>query len=250
MAPVNLTTEAVVISASALGESDLLITLFTSHTGKLKAVAKGAKRSTKRFMNALEPFTELTACLAKSRPSGMWRLDSAVIQDGHESIRTDFNRFLYASLCLELTDLWQKEGIRDPVVLELLKWYLSEVSSSTTPLICSLIFKTRLLKTAGFMPCLTECKICGMSPTDNPVFFDRATGEVFCKRCQKGRSGGSLGLGTAMSLDFMGRAGLDKVGRIRLSKDQSLEAWQFMKQLHCRHLHKKPSSYKLISISR
>ena len=246
-----LSTPAVVVSTRALGESDLLVTLFTLETGKLGAVAKGARRSRKRFMNALEPFTEISARLVKSRPSaGLWRLDSALINNSHESIRTDYLRFTCASLCLELVDLWQKEGIRDMEVFDLTRWYLAGLASGAYPVASSLVFKTRLLKAVGLMPRLSRCRVCGRAPQSTPVGFDRATGEIFCLECGGTAKGGRLGLGTARSLDFIGRTGLENVSRLRFTQVQVREGWEYIKQLHCRHLQKEARSYKLIDLSK
>ena len=248
MALFTISTPAIVISARSLGESDLLVNLFTLESGKLRAVAKGAKRSRKRFMNALEPFTEISARLVRSRTAGMWRLESAVILDSHESIRTDYPRFIYGSLCLELTDLWQKEGIREISVFQLLRWYLAGLSGSAAPLNISLIFKTRLLKAAGFLPGLSVCKVCGKTAEGGPVAFDRTTGEIFCPACGSEKKAGRLCLGTVRSIDFISRTDLESACRLKFVKAQAEEGWFYLKNLHCRHLHKEPSSYKFIDV--
>ncbi len=248
MALFTISTPAVMISARPLGESDLLINLFTLESGKLRAVAKGAKRSRKRFMNALEPFTEISARLVRSRSAAMWRLESAVILDSHEAVRTDYARFIYGSLCLELTDMWQKEGIREKTVFQLLKWYLAGLSGSAVPLNISLIFKTRLLKAAGFLPSLSVCKVCGKTAERGPVAFDRTTGEIFCRACGNAKKTGRLCLGTARSIDFISRTDLKSVSRLKFVRAQAEEGWFYLKNLHCRHLQKEPSSYKFIDL--
>ena len=247
MAPVLLSTPAVVISTRSLGESDLLISLFTLESGKIKAVAKGAKKSKKRFMNALEPFTEIDANLARSRSSGLWRLDSVVIKRSHVSIRQDYSRFLYGCLCLELLELWQKEGAEEPEVFTLLKWYLSRLSGDSLPIQVSLVFKARLLKSAGLMPGIKECRVCGCIPDRGPVSFDRRTGEIFCSSCGKNAaSAAEISLGTARCIEFMVNSSLDRVQLLKPRPDQVTEAWEYMKLLHCRHLQRQPASYRLI----
>ncbi len=247
MPPVTCSTPAVVLSSSAMGESDLLVSLFTLDAGKIRAVAKGAKRSRKRFMNALEPFTEIDAGLVKNRSSGLWRLDSAAIVSSHEPIRKDYESFVYGCLCLELVNLWQKEGIRDRGVYALLRWFLSALSGQGQPVCISLVFKARLLEHSGFMPGLKACRECGKTPGRGPVFFDRLTGEILCQECADSSvSVGKIGLGTVRSLDFMVSSSLERIGRLKPGRDQIREGWEYMKQLHCRHLQRQPSCYKLI----
>ena len=248
MSPVLLSTPAVVTSSRPMGESDLLVCLFTLESGKLRAVAKGAKRSKKRFMNALEPFTEIDAGLAMGRSSGLWRLDSAVITKSHVPIRQDYSCFVFGSLCLELVELWQKDGANEPGVFCLLKWYLSGLSEGRDPMEMSLIFKARLLRHAGFMPGLKACRLCGKMPKNGPVYYDRRTGEILCYNCRKPASGSAgITLGTARCLDFMVNCGLEQVNRLKLGKQQMTEAWEYMKVLHCSNLQRQPASYKLIN---
>ncbi len=250
MAPVSLSTKAFIISSIPMGESDLLVTFLTPEAGKLRAVAKGAKKSTKRFMNALEPFTQVSACLIRSRPSGLWRLDSATILHIYETISSDYQRFVYASLCMELTELWQREGVGDSDVFGLVNWYLSKISRGSCPVTCSLIFKIRLLKSVGLLPRLDVCSVCGKRPMGRLIAFDRITGEIICASCVGRKDSMNLCLGTARSIDFIGTSSLERVGRLKLTYSQSLEGWSYMKELHCRHLHKEPSSYKFIDVSK
>ncbi|MBW2672896.1 MAG: DNA repair protein RecO, partial [Deltaproteobacteria bacterium] len=50
-------TPAFVLHFLNYGEADRIVTLFTREFGKLKGIAKGARRSKKRFANAIEPFS-------------------------------------------------------------------------------------------------------------------------------------------------------------------------------------------------
>src|SRR5918995_745200 len=66
-APRRYTTEAIVLSRFDLGEADRVLTLITPAGGKLKAIAKGVRRTTSRLGGSLEPFAELTVALARGR---------------------------------------------------------------------------------------------------------------------------------------------------------------------------------------
>lgn len=199
-------------------------------------------------MNVLEPFTEISARLVRSRTSSMWRLESAVILDSYEPIRTDYRRFVYGNLCLELTDLWQKEDARETNVFQLLRWYLAGLSGGAAPLNTSLIFKARLLKAAGFLPSLKVCKACGKIVESGPLAFDRTTGEIFCRACSSPERNGRLCIGTVRSIDFISRTDLKNMGRLKFAGAQAREGWLYLKNLHCRHLKKEPSSYKFIDL--
>src|SRR4029078_5856099 len=65
--PRRYTTDAIVLSRFDLGEADRVLTLITPTGGKLKAIAKGVRRTTSRLGGSLEPFAELTVALARGR---------------------------------------------------------------------------------------------------------------------------------------------------------------------------------------
>jgi DNA repair protein RecO (recombination protein O) len=246
MARKTLTTPAVVICSRALRESDLLVILFTLHEGKIATIARGAKRSKKRFMNALEPFTHIDVSLTKTRPGSMWFIDSASILHPFESIRGSYKLFVLGSLCLELTDLWCKESASDSTIFELLIWYLERLDAGEEPVASTLIFKTRLLKACGFLPCLDKCKACGMPVRHRHVAFSAKTGEIFCSSCRHKQAGGNILLATAKALDFWQRSDLKIAPRLKIDTASAREGWVYLKNLHCRHLNKEPGSYRLL----
>ena len=59
--------EAIVLRTHKLGEADRIITLLTRHHGRVRAVAKGVRRTTSRFGSRLEPFTHVDLQLAEGR---------------------------------------------------------------------------------------------------------------------------------------------------------------------------------------
>ncbi len=65
--PRRYTTDAIVLSRFDLGEADRVLTLMTPDMGKIKAIAKGVRRTTSRLGGSLEPFAELRVALARGR---------------------------------------------------------------------------------------------------------------------------------------------------------------------------------------
>ena len=72
-------TEAVVIHTIKLGEADKIATLFTKELGKIKAVAKGARRIKSRFGSSLEPFTHINTTLFEKGNYNLLRIRQADI---------------------------------------------------------------------------------------------------------------------------------------------------------------------------
>ncbi|MCJ7547532.1 MAG: DNA repair protein RecO, partial [Deltaproteobacteria bacterium] len=93
-------TDAVVIYRADFGESDLLVTLYTPDLGQVKGIAKGAKRSKRRFVNNLQPFSYIRILFAEGR-GGLIRLDEADMIQPFFRISEDISKVLYGSYFLE-----------------------------------------------------------------------------------------------------------------------------------------------------
>ena len=89
------TTHAIVTRSLNYGESDKIITFFTTDFGKLKAIAKGARRSRKRFQNAFAPFSHLRLIFFDKEGMGLVRAESCDILHSFPKIREDLKKILY-----------------------------------------------------------------------------------------------------------------------------------------------------------
>ncbi len=98
------TTHAIVIRCLPYGESDKIVTFFTKNFGKLKAIAKGARRSKKRFQNALELFTYVRLIFFDREGMGMVRAEGCDILNSFPNIREDLKKIIYGNYLLELVN--------------------------------------------------------------------------------------------------------------------------------------------------
>lgn len=96
------TTKAIVIQSRHYGESDKIVTFFTRDFGKVKGIAKGARRSKKRFQNALEIFSHLRLIFFDREGMGLMRAESCDILHHFPRIRENFKKILYGNYYLEL----------------------------------------------------------------------------------------------------------------------------------------------------
>jgi len=102
---------AIILETRALRESDLLVILLTRGSGKLTAVARGARRSKKRFMGGLDMFTCGTVELRTSKKSGaLPTLESMSEREVWLGLRGNLTRFSLASFCAELANTFSPDG--------------------------------------------------------------------------------------------------------------------------------------------
>jgi len=238
---------AFVISGRDMGESDRIITFYTMAGGKVRAVARGAKRSRRRFVNALEPFTMLNLSLALPRTTGLSRIESAGILDSFPSLRHKVECYVLASLCCELVNLWTKENDPQEDLFKLLRWCLNCLNEGLHPRKTVLFFKILLLTLAGYAPGFDLCLRCKKPPVGNHVFFRLHAGGFICGECLKSREGShKISLGALRSLRYIQNGSLDRLYRLTMTDAAFEEAWSLIKSLHCHHLDQVPASYAAV----
>ena len=103
----SLRVEAIVLRHADMGEADRLLTLFTRELGKVRAVAKGARKVRSRKAGHLEPFTRVNLQLARGR--SMFIVTQAETMDAHLPLRDDLTAIGYTSYVLELIDRFTYE---------------------------------------------------------------------------------------------------------------------------------------------
>lgn len=198
-----ITTGGVVLKTQRLGETDKLLTLFTADRGKLKAVAKGARSPRSRFGGALEPFTHCRFVLFEKKPGLLARLNHADPIRTFAGLRTDLERIQAAFRMSWLVTAFTPEAERHASILALLLGALDRLDQGGRQELTGAFFQFRLLREAGFSPCLDRCVRCQGGPGPQPLFA-APSGGVLCRRCGAERRGGvTVSPGT---LAFLARA--------------------------------------------
>ena len=101
--------EAIVLSRKAYGESDKIMHFFTLTSGKMSAIAKGASKSQKRFMNTLEPFNHIRVEYFEKHARGLVRIENADIIETGNGIEKSLKKVSIAAFFVEFVDRLTKE---------------------------------------------------------------------------------------------------------------------------------------------
>jgi len=104
-------TEAIILDSFDYGESDRILAFCTKGFGKVKGIAKGARRSRKRFVGRLEPGSCINLFFHYSEKSELVRVEDAALINGFAGIRGDVERFASACYLLELTGAFTRPGL-------------------------------------------------------------------------------------------------------------------------------------------
>ena len=184
----SLRAEAVVIRHSDFGEADRMLTLYTREHGKVRAVAKGARKIASRKAGHLEPFTRVKLQLARGRD--LFIVTQAETVDAYPALRADLTLTGYAAYALELLDRFvPDEETASPSLYRLLTDTLSRLASDAIPWLTIRSYEMRLLDLLGFRPQLFDCANCGNEILAEDQFFSAALGGAICPRCGQGLPG-------------------------------------------------------------
>ena len=89
--------QAIILSSKVFGESDRIIRFLTLRSGKLTGIARGGKKSQKRFMNTLELFNHIDIEYFEKGEKGIVRVDNADLLEANDGIGSSFRRMCIAS---------------------------------------------------------------------------------------------------------------------------------------------------------
>ena len=180
--------EAVVLRTHKLGEADRIITLLTRHHGRVRAVARGVRRTTSRWGSRLEPFTHVDLQLAEGR-----NLDTITqaetIDPFHARLGLDYDRYTSGTVMLETAERLVTEE-KEPAVQQFLllvgglramaggEHGAGQVRDS---------YLLRSLAVAGYAPSFDHCVSCGVEGPHR--FFNPSAGGSLCRHLQAARVG-------------------------------------------------------------
>ena len=185
--PHSYRVEAVVLRHSNWGEADRLLGLFTREKGKLRAIAKGARKIRSRKAGHLEPFTRVALMLARARDLPI--VTQAETLDAYLPLREDLEKTGYAAYVIELLDRFTYEEGENQPLYKLLVETLSHLVSSPSAWLPVRYYEVQLLDLLGFRPELSNCTNCHEEIQPQDQFFSAETGGVLCPRCGEGRPG-------------------------------------------------------------
>lgn len=171
--------EAVVLKTIKLGEADRIVTMLTRSHGKVRAVAKGVRKTKSRFGARLEPFTRVDLLIYKGRKE-LDTITGADIISSFDSLRTDYKRLTAAAAIVELVEKITPDRERAFSTYSLLLSALEALAAGRGGALVP-AFYVKLLSVAGFHPQLSSCVGCGAQGELGA--FSPALGGVVCEEC-------------------------------------------------------------------
>lgn len=176
--------EAVVLRTHKLGEADRIITLLSREHGKLRAVARGVRRTSSKFGARLEPFSHVDLQFATGRSLDV--ITQAVTLHAYsEPLAYDYERYTTGQVMIETADRLVAE-VGEPSLqqYQLLVGALHALTtpSARTPAMVMDAYLLRAAAIAGYAPSLVDCARCGVEGPHQA--FSPQLGGMVCRRCR------------------------------------------------------------------
>ena len=174
--------QGIVLRTMKLGEADRIVTILTQGSGKIRAVAKGVRKTRSKFGARLDPFTHVDLLLYKGRELDI--ITQADIITSFREMRGDYGRFTAGEMILEGADRVIEDREPNTRVFMLLLTSLRRlIDPSSDAGAVADSFLLRLTSLAGFRPALTACAECGKPDV---VRFSIQQGGMVCEGCRVG----------------------------------------------------------------
>lgn len=176
--------EGVVLRRWKLGEADRIIVFATAEHGKVRAVARGVRKTKAKLAGKLDPPAHVALQLYETR-GDLDIVTQVETINRFDGIREDLNRLVRAMAMLEASDQVMRERDADPALFTLIVKALETLAEDRGPLVMS-GFMLKVLSHEGLEPFLDACVSCGAE--SDLVAFDIGEGGILCNNCRRGRS--------------------------------------------------------------
>jgi len=181
-------TEALVLRSWRLGETSLIVSLFTREFGLLRCVAKGARGPKSRFGASLEPGVRVSAIVYRKLTRDLQLLSKTDIVEVLTSLWEDPDRFAAAMQVLEFLERAAYGESGDPELLDLASQTLRAMSTAPEACLELIVrgFEIQACECLGYAPELTACLEC-RKPLGQGGLFHPVRGGLLCESCGGGQ---------------------------------------------------------------
>lgn len=211
--------DALVLRLTPFREADVVVHLLTREAGTLSVLARGARKSMKRFGGALDYFCLIRAEIRPAR-HGMGALLGVELLGSYEAVRNDVERYYVGCHFLDVARRGTREGDPAPELFSLLSACLETLDNGAPCSSLVRIFQTKALRCLGYEPSLDACPLCG-EPLERGAFAEG--GRLVCRSCA-GTSARPVAPGTLQTLRAAARLPLGRMGSLRFTGVAEAEA--------------------------
>jgi DNA repair protein RecO (recombination protein O) len=230
-------SEALILRTYPFHEADLLVALFTRTEGKVRGVAKSAKRSKRRFGGALEPLTYVVAHWEDKEKQELARLDSCDVIASPLATEVTYPRVVALSYVAEVIDQLLPDREPSDDIFRLALSVVRHLKADTLwmPLTYFDLWIVRLI---GLLPDLGHCTACGTILNGHRAYFHALADGLLCAR-DKRLASSEISTESRVLAAEMFRAPLESFSGAPWPRQRAADLRKFLAQRIQRHIEKK-----------
>lgn len=231
-----LVTSAIVLRRVVYGEADLIVTLLGLDTGRVSTLARGARKSSRRFSAGLGPGLVGEARLRDRPGAELMGLESFDARANRPGFSGDIAQAAHAAYAVELCDRLCPPRQPETAVYTWLDEFLSRLEAGRATAERLRVFELGLLRALGLGPSLGRCAACGRTDLDDEdVLWRPDAGGVFCLGC--GKAAERMSAGTRRALVRLDRVSLADAEAIELDRATAAACRRAVLALLREHVH-------------
>jgi DNA repair protein RecO (recombination protein O) len=226
-------TSGIILKSRKWGEADRIVTFYTKELGKIRGVARGARRMKSRFGASLEPFSRCQLNLFEKPGDSLYRISHVDLLDSGQALREELALMACAARMVNVVAAVTPDGDPDARLFETLAQGLGSLKESRDPLLTALLFQIRLLGLTGFRPQTDQCAACGKPHLMGEPQFSPAAGGFVCLGCSARQMRRCVAMSRG-SLSFLQQAirltpalvtRLKATGQVRAEVEEAIEGY-------------------------
>ena len=228
-----VTTKAIVLKSMRWGEADRILTFFSLRLGKVRGIARGARRMKSRFGGMLEPFSSINLTFFNKRNDSLGSISHIDSLETFSPLRESLDLIWAASRMVALVDGVTADRDSNPTIYHTLLEGLRSLVRTDDPSLLTLIFQIHILSHSGFQPQVDRCASCGRDLGEQRSRFSPSAGGRLCGSCDRGSwdyclpisQGSTAFLRQAGRISFARAMRLKATGQVRREVENIVETY-------------------------
>jgi DNA repair protein RecO (recombination protein O) len=243
-------TRAVVIGRRAFGESDRLVDFYTREYGKVRGIARAARRTRSRFGSALELFTLGEMVFFDGGRSDLVQVDHFDIVRPFVKVRENLERLGQGAWAVEMVARLSADRDPHPALFALLVRALAALELTRRPARVSVCFGLRAVDLLGHRPRLDRCVACGRPAPFPDAALDVTAGGLVCAGCRPGADAMPLSGALLGTLTRLRALSWEEALRLNLAAELDAELIAVLEGLVARLMGRYPLSSRFLAQTR
>lgn len=230
-------SEAIVLRSYPLRESDLLVIFFTRAEGKVRGVARAAKKSKRRFGGALEPLTYVRVWYEDRERQELARVDSCEVLESPLADRVDYPRAVALGYVAEVLEQLLPEREANDAMFRLALSVLGQLRAGAIWMPLT-YFDLWIVRLTGLLPELGVCIACGTALNGSRAYFHPLADGLMCA-ADKRLASSEMSKESRLLAAEMFRAPIEQFSGAPWPRQRAAELRKFLGQRIELHLEKK-----------